>query len=924
MSNHILRYMSLLLLILCLLSCQRSNVVSCCYFDEDFDRKPDWVSSHGVDNTNCDIIHSNPAYYDDLEAENLRSDLFYDRLSSNGEKLTDPLNPIPESSSTIKSEESPSPVNQVSSDKETGVKVVINNDVDRDVRNLLDQKNEIKIQPLSPIESLYNQSEGKLHGRSVAQWGYQVFTELKSDQSLAPIDPEYIIGPGDEILVKTSGSIDFDYRLVVDNNGMLFIPKIGGLSIAGVQHSKLFNKVKDLIDQEYSNYDIDVSLGRLHSIRVTVTGHVLNPGQHLVLANATLLDLLSSVGGISKEGSLRKVQIHRNDGSINEIDLYPFIAGLKEKKDITLLAGDMIVVPPIGKTAALVNPVNSGIYELLDDTNLEDLISFSGGINAFTNQKNFYLERMMPNGMREGQMLEPTKYIKLLALNDGDVVIFAKSHDDLSCTVSVTGPLVRPGIFPCSEGMRVSELLKLSEGFLIEAYLERAMLVRRIGRKGTFDQMLNDQSIQTQEEVIWIDLKAILEGGEQADIQLHRLDHLKIYTKSEVQDTPTVKVIGAVRRPGEYPLTTGLTLKELITIAGGPASDAYSGVSNIVRRTQTSEGKHYDVSLIPFNLRNVLEGGMCGQISLRNFDQVVVKKVQSLQVSVKIEGQVQFPGTYILPEGSKISDLVKAAGGILNDADLRAAAFRRKRVKDQQHFSLDHLFASTEQKFSMARDYITRDGNVSESVASQLNLQSLQKLAINMRRFQAYGRVVVDMRDDYFPESYDNLVLEDDDMLFIPKRLNSIVVVGEVFSPSAFVWHPGMSVHDYLLKSGGVQRFSDPDSIYLIMANGEVRSVHQMGKEKLLTMRPGPGDAILVPPKEMSRSRHGVWHDAIALVRDMVEAGLIGATIPRAGEREAIVGLDMGTSPRPIPTAVGAPYDTILDYEVSITAPEVN
>jgi polysaccharide biosynthesis/export protein len=483
--------------------------------------------------------------------------------------------------------------------------------------------------------------------------------------------------------------------------------------------------------------------------------------------------------------------------------------------------------------------------------------------------------------------------------------------------VAIEGSVVRTGRFPWHKGMRVSELLKLGDGFLLNASLERATLIRRLGNERSFDMILGDGRGRVREEVIHLNLTSILAGQVDADITLERLDRLRILSRADVQDLPTVTIIGGVRKPGAYRLTSGMTLSDLLHLAGGPTKDAFIGTSNLVRRSHARAGRHFDVALIPFRLDRVMSRGTDGRVALKNFDQVVIRKVQSLQVRVEIEGRVQFPGTYILPDGSRISDLLAQAGGLLDKADLRGAVFTRDRIKMLQQQRLDDLFARSEEHFAQRRNMITRDGRVNEAVASHLSFLGLDRIVDNMKRFQAHGRVVLDFTSDKFRNGDDDLLLESGDALVIPRRMNAIVVMGRVFYPNAFVRRSKWTVEDYVEKAGGLQPDADTNQIYVVMASGEVRSAIQRRGGDLMRFTPGPGDTILIPAKPLERNRLSVAMDHISLIRALAEVGLIGTSIPRVADQDAAfgTGLDMGTAPQPVPTSIGSPYDQMLIRE---------
>lgn len=750
------------------------------------------------------------------------------------------------------------------------------------------------LQPLSRIEQLYNDADGMSYGQGIEQFGYSIFRNRSVENfEKGPIDPNYLLGPEDEVVIQTSGSIAIDQTLKIDRNGMLYIPTIGTLPLAGLPAGELHQIISQFISTQYKEFTLQASLGKLHSIRVMITGHVHSPGMKVIPANTTLIDLLYLSEGVTKEGSLRNVIVRRQGEVAQTIDLYSLLLNGNFSADMVLLSGDVISVEPIGATALIMGPFGNAIFETKGPTTLNDLAGYLGGVNAFTFLETVLMQSSKEQRRREVKSINFRSSGNTTYVNDGDIFAFLKIQGDINNSVTISGAVARPGIYPYKENMMLSDLIKLSEGFLLEAHLESALLQKPVGKKACYDQVLGDRQIEIDNEIQWIDLGTILRGNHNADMPIAPLDHLKILTKEEVCQSPTVSLIGAVRKPGRYRITANMTLHDLLLLAGGATPDAYGGTSTIVRRSYDRDKKHYGVKLIPFELSEAIEGGRSGRIRINNLDQIVVKKIQTLHVTATIDGHVQFPGTYVLPENSRISDLIAIAGGILEGAELRAAVFRRERVKELQQARIEHLLTVSEENFSYTRDYVTREGTVNEGVASHLRLMGLKNIKEHMMRFQTQGRVVVDFMNPFFLSSDDNLKLENNDSLTIPERMHSVLVAGQVFSPNAFVWQQGMRVSDYLKKSGGYREIANPCQVYVMLANGEVRSTAQVGYNRLMAMHLGPGDAIMVPPKQLGRSRKMMIWDSLSMLRELVEIGLTGAVIPKATERTANIGIEL-------------------------------
>ncbi len=564
--------------------------------------------------------------------------------------------------------------------------------------------------------------------------------------------------------------------------------------------------------------------------------------------------------------------------------------------DPALLPGDIIHVGPIGDTVAVISPGDDGaIYEVKEGSTFKELGERVGFVNSFTDNETVLVERSIPGSGRSVEAMDFKTQAGSFGLSDGDIFQFFPTHPYSYNSVAVSGPVMRPGAYPFSENMRVSDLLKLAKGFLVTASLERALLVRELGNGSHFNIMPGDNRGRHRKQLIWLDLAKILTGDNTADMVLARLDRLKLFTMSDEQPKPMVEIIGGVRKPGNYHLTAGMTLGDLLGIAGGPSEKAYDGESSIVRRRHSRDGKrHFDVGIIPFNLVDVMDRDKVASILLENHDKIVIRQVNNLEIKAKIDGWVQFPGTYILPSGSSIQDLVRIAGGILAGADLRAAVFKRHRVARLQDRRLKTFYASSTERFARTRDEVTLAGRPSESLANQLSLMGQDRLYLNMKQFQTNGRVVIDLTAEDFLATDDNLILEDGDSLTIPQKMTTVMVMGRIFNPSGYLWKQGLKVEDYLNKSGGFLEDADKEHVYVVMANGEIQSAAQEGgRSALMSFQPGPGDIVFVPQEPLGRSTMAQIMDVLHILRMAAETSAIGAAIPSMDS--AVPSFDLGS-----------------------------
>jgi polysaccharide export outer membrane protein len=769
---------------------------------------------------------------------------------------------------TVQNATSKEPATQIN--ENTAINVTINNNNEN--------KTPIPVKmSLSRIETLYNSSMGLSGGKFITQRGYD---ELKNESpdSENLVAPRYKIGPGDKVKLSVTGSINIDKVFTVDANGSIFLSeRIGEIPLFGLEYSKLEETLKTSISKEFKNFKLSASLTGLRNIRVLISGKANKPGIKNLSPGSTLLDALYKSNGVSKDGSLRNVIVKKKNSDDIILDLYQLFFKGNQNVDILLEHGDQIIIPPIGKTICLTGITGRGIYEVKNET-LEQLLTIHGKTNAFTSKDRIFLERTLKQRSREIVSLNIEQALPLI-LKDGFVLEFQSVRNELDNTVEIRGEIARPGKYPWSKKMTVKDLLSKGEGFLMDASLSVALLKRTLNGEVIYKNSGSTSIARVREELIWIPLDKLLAGDDSMNVKLKRFDVLQILSLNDLQDTPQVEIIGAIRKAGEYKLTQNMTLGDLIKLAGNPSKNAYPGNGVIVRKVYNSKSKSFDVKMYHFGMKDLLNEGRSSMVTLEDDDRVIVRQAASGSVRVSIGGQVRFPGSYILPEGSKIMDLFKAAGGLINGADLRASRFTRSSIANLQRLRMDDMFEETRQRFAQNRSYITRDGKLKESYASTMELAGLNDLKGEMNKKQIKGRIVLNFLQDDFPVKPDNLDLEEGDELSIPKKMNSILVMGHVYSPNAFIWNHKLSIGDYLKLSGGYKEDAGEEEVYLVMANGVVRSAKQIGHGDLMDFIPGPGDSILVPKKELERSSMSVASDYLSILRKTAELGAVANSI---------------------------------------------
>ena len=405
-------------------------------------------------------------------------------------------------------------------------------------------------------------------GQQIRQFGYDVFTIPASTFAPVedvPVGPDYILGPGDSLTIYVWGAIESVFTQTINRNGEIFIPKVGTLNIWGLSFEKAEQLIREHLSRAFTGFRTSVTLGRLRTIRVFVLGEVMRPGAYTLSALSLLTNALFAAGGPSKQGTLRRIRLLRNNHTVTEIDLYDFLLGGDKSRDARLESGDTVFVPTIGPVVGLVGNVNRpGIYELKGETLVTDVLTMAGGVSPSGYLQRLQLERFRANTDRVIQDFNLIDYYQRglregnPVLQDGDLLRVFPVDPRIYNVVALEGSLRRPGNYQLVPGMRIGDLLTREE-VLPEAYLDRAEVVRVNEDLGT--------------EVLSFNIRDVWAGRAAANLELRPLDRVVI--KSEFRPSGYVEVTGEVKRAGRYAISRGERMSSLLERAGGFLPEAF-------------------------------------------------------------------------------------------------------------------------------------------------------------------------------------------------------------------------------------------------------------------------------------------------------------------------------------------------------------
>ncbi|MDF1808871.1 MAG: SLBB domain-containing protein [Phycisphaerales bacterium] len=710
--------------------------------------------------------------------------------------------------------------------------------------------------------------------RRLTQFGYETVRMLEtSSGSSAPPNPNHLAGPGDEIIVDLVTDQPRRFTPLVAGDGSIVIPDLGSFDVGGMTRTQLLDYLTNEISRVRRNFELRVGFGTIATIPIRVSGEVQRGGVIQLDPRGDLLDVLGAAG-IRKSGTLRNIRVVRSNGDSVEIDLYQYLLGLAPPPVLHLTQGDSVLVPSIGRSIAVAGSVQRpGIYELAHEQELNATlaIELAGGSTGFSVVDAVQLERTGDVG-RELIDIEGDRFGDSLV--DGDLILVGAVEGRLHPVVEARGSLLTPGRFQFRSGMTVGDLVRMSGGLEVDAYPEQAILSRLQGSRVARNTELDAGSLSSSRRVMIVNIEKALSGDPEHDLVLSPLDLLRVQKFTDARDLPLVEIIGAVRQPGKYEQTSGLRIGDLLALSGNLTSDAHRQQAELIRRRRTDSSSILDVSRYRINLESILRNDTRGPL-LENGDQIVIRRLRRAEVRVQIDGMVRFPGEYILPAGSKITDLLASAGGTLNDADIRASRFTRVSVRNTQLDRWQELTERNRQRLEGVLEERVNSARSKEATAARIQMKQTESLLARLKNKQADGRVVIPFTNPGFPDSEYNLALESGDRLSIPRNSQTVSVLGNVFNPLTVIHEDSLTTESLIEQAGGITELADEDRVYVVRADGRVEGAIQKSGKFRLNQPLLAGDIVLVPKRVLDRDFGSIVLDLLQTARTAGEAAAL-------------------------------------------------
>lgn len=464
----------------------------------------------------------------------------------------------------------------------------------------------------------------------IEQFGYELFRQSPSafmPSYRVPVGPDYVIGPGDEIKITLWGNIEGQFSTVVDRDGHINLPKAGIIGVTGLTFKELKELLLKELSKYYTNFEMNVSMGALRTIRVYVVGNAERPGSYAVSSLSTLVNALFESGGASKTGSLRDIQLKRGGKVVVHFDAYDLLLRGDKTKDVRLVSEDVIYIPPVGPLVAIAGSVNNpAIYELKNEKTVSQVIEIAGGLNAVAFHGRVQIERIVDNNRQvvfESDLSDAKT--KEMTLRPGDMVKVYQVIQDKR-TIRLSGAVQREGTYGFTPGMTIRDLINMSGGLKYYAYTKEAELTR-----------LSVLETGPKTEKITIDLEKALSGDKQNNITLQENDYIFIRPIPEWQTNRTITVQGEVKFPGTYPIGKGERLASVLERAGGYTDRAYLR-SAIFTRERVRELQQKNLDELVARLEREILSVSSGQIATATTqEEVQARKAEAEQKQKFIE-----------------------------------------------------------------------------------------------------------------------------------------------------------------------------------------------------------------------------------------------------------------------------------------------
>ncbi|MGK0139106.1 MAG: protein involved in polysaccharide export with SLBB domain [Algoriphagus sp.] len=639
-----------------------------------------------------------------------------------------------------------------------------------------------------------------------------------------PTPNNYVLGAGDQLIIDFYGSAELHHEVIVNPDGFINVPRSGLIKVSGMTIEDAKYNIKEHLKKTFSgqaNRNLNVSLGNVRSIKVNITGEAITPGTYTMSSLSTVSSALYRSGGPNEIGSFREIKVIRNNKVAAVLDLYDILIKGYSDKDILLRDQDVILIPTyINRIIVAGKTKRVGYFELKNGEVLNDALGYAGGFapDAYSHRLKIYR-----NNNREKEIYDILNAdFKTFKITRGDSIVVDEVLERFTNMVTVEGAVYRPGEYSLSSAKTLKALIESSDGLMTDALIGRLSIVRT-----------NDDLTISNISVNYSDILS----GKVEDIALAREDLVIVPSMLDLNEEAYVRIRGAINNEEaeegvEIVYVKNFSLQDLVVRVGGFTEAASLSNIEIVRRKKNiaignENAITSDIIIVPFNADFQISS-KSSETMLEPFDEVFVRTSPNYQEQtyVEIQGEIAFPSTYgIQRKEERISDLVRRAGGLTLQAYIPGATIIRTVQLSQ---------VELEQKRKTLRDLSLGE----EQVIEVDEIEETREEFIDIDLKQILRK----------PGNVGDLILQDGDVIKIPKLLETIRVQGEVLYPTTVKYLSGAGFKNYISGAGGFTKKSLRRKSYVLYPNG---SVDRTKKFLVFNIYPKiePGSEIIIPQR---------------------------------------------------------------------------
>lgn len=665
-----------------------------------------------------------------------------------------------------------------------------------------------------------------------------------------PTPPNYRLAADDQVMIDVYGYSEVQYKLTVTSEGYIRIPNLGPVYVNGLTMDEAKNRITKQLSTIYSTISsghtfVQISLGNIRSIRVLLIGEIQQPGSYTLPSLATVANALYVSGGPDENGSFRNIQVIRNGQVVTTFDLYDFITRGDLTNNIVLQDQDIVKVSPYKMRVELIGEVKRpAIFEAKENETLQSILDYAGGYTDGSFRDNITGYRIN-NKEREVINIKADE-IASFRLKSGDQFFVDSILNRFSNRVTISGAVFHPGNYAVEPNMTLADLIKRADGVREEASLNRGIIRR-----------LQDDFTPS---ILSFNVADVLNGS--SVIPIKKEDSVIVFSKQDLRQPYMVSIVGEVNKPGIFPYADSMHLEDLVLLAGGlrdAASLKHVELSRRIRRGDYNSKDSAKAIIKQFDINADLSTIAGLGLSLEPFDEIIIRKspAYSEQANMMIDGEVVYPGQYVIVnKGEHISDVINRAGGLKLEAFPEGAVLLRKTfINSGDSALLNNKLALFYNKLEDS----TKIGSVKNMIE---------------RKYQLLGINLEDIIKK--PGSKYDILLEEGDILKIPKRLQTVQLFGEVYFPKKIRFDNDYSFRDYIRGAGGYTSSALKRRSYVVYANGVVKSAR---KVFFFNRYPKlkPGAEIYIPSRNERKGLSG--QEIIGLSSGVASLALIIVTI---------------------------------------------